>query len=77
MKEEAAVECASEIIQDEGWAGPDSEDETTSLSFEAPTENCKPVAKALNEEAKEVTNKCEKWKERMRSIRHGQHYLKQ
>jgi len=59
MKEEAAIECTGADVTDEGWVGPGSEDETTRVTFTSPTTNCKPTAKALNEEGKEVANKCE------------------
>ncbi|HTU78154.1 MAG TPA: trypsin-like peptidase domain-containing protein [Solirubrobacteraceae bacterium] len=63
MKEEAAVECEGSDVTSEGWVGPGSEDETTAVTFKESSKDCKPAAKALNEEGKEVTNKCEEVKE--------------
>lgn len=56
---DSEVTCPPEDIQDEGWVGPDSEDETTSVTFLSPTTNCKPTSKALNLKEEEVTNVCE------------------
>src|SRR5277367_2035758 len=36
----ARVECAVGSILDEGWVGPGSEDETTSVEFVSPSTNC-------------------------------------
>jgi hypothetical protein len=59
MKADSAVECASGSVLDEGWVGPGSEDETTTVEFMNPTVNCKPSPKALNAKEEEVTNVCE------------------
>jgi len=60
MKEEAAVECvATSEGYGEGWVGPGSEGEITSITYTEPSKNCKPTAKALNEAGEEVANKCE------------------
>jgi hypothetical protein len=59
----AAVECASQTVDGEGWAGPGSEDEITQVTFVESAKNCKPTAKALNLKNEEVTNACEKVEE--------------
>jgi hypothetical protein len=60
MKADSSVECANGTILDEGWVGPGSEDEETTIEFMNPTTNCKPSPKALNAKEEEVTNVCEK-----------------
>lgn len=59
---EYAIECGIEKITIEGTVGPGAADETTTMSvLESGKEpNCKPPAKALNLEGKEVTNACNK-----------------
>ena len=55
MNESSSVECAVGTVLDEGWVGPGSEDETTSVTF---TSECAPSAKALNLAGETVSNAC-------------------
>jgi hypothetical protein len=56
----SGVECTAEAVQDEGWVGPGSEDEVTTVIFLEATTLCKPTAKGLNTKEEEVTNACKK-----------------
>ena len=56
---DSEIECAVGSIQGEGWVGPGSEGEITSMTFLSVTTNCKPTAKALSLSEAEVTNVCE------------------
>ena len=56
---DSEVQCVAGSITDEGWVGPDSEDETTEVNFVASTTNCKPTSKALNLKEEEATNVCQ------------------
>jgi hypothetical protein len=60
LEEHAGVECASTWVLDEGWVGPGSEDEVTSVEFMEPEVHCKATEKALNTAFEPVTNVCEK-----------------
>jgi hypothetical protein len=55
----AKVECNAGSILDEGWVGPGSEDETTSVEFMKPTIECKAPAMAELLGGTENTNGCE------------------
>jgi len=55
MTELAAVQCPPGSVLNEGWVGPGSEDETTSVTFGS---NCSPPPKAENLSNEILTNIC-------------------
>jgi hypothetical protein len=59
LEEHWLVECDTGFVLSEGWVGPGSDDEVTSVEFMEPENHCTAPEKALSIEEREVANVCE------------------